>query len=59
MSHDLLHPRPVIIVHLDTAPGAGLTACSGQPFRNAEPHEWPDVPRTLCPLCHHTTGGQR
>ncbi len=44
---------PVIVVHLDTAPGAGLTACTGTPF-TPDTGDYPNVPRTPCTGCTRT-----
>lgn len=37
------------VVHLDTAPGANLAACSGQPFREPQYPEGAKI--KLCPAC--------
>lgn len=51
--------RPVILVHLDTAPGAKLTACSGVPFEVDNGTTYLNVPRMLCPGCANATRGER
>lgn len=46
-----IHPRPVIVVHLDTAEGARLTACTGEPFVPDHGVSYLDVPRVPCTGC--------
>lgn len=53
----MIEPRPVIVVHLDSAlvvhdgKAHGITACTGTPFRAARLEEYPDTPRVLCEGC--------
>lgn len=51
MSDEPIRSRPVIVVHLDTEEGAGLTACTGAPFSPDNGETWPNVPRVLCTGC--------
>lgn len=40
---------PVIVTHLEDAPGSGLAACSGRPFRT--PGGFSNFARWLCTGC--------
>lgn len=46
-----IRPRPVIVVHLDTAPGAGRTACTGEDFDHDDGIGYKDTPRVMCVAC--------
>jgi hypothetical protein len=47
----VIRPEPVVVVHLDTAEGAGLTACTGDPFRPDDGISYPTTPRVACTGC--------
>lgn len=47
----MIKAEPVIVVHLDTAPGAGLTACTGEEFRPDSSDYYKTTPRVLCSGC--------
>ena len=51
MSDEPIRSRPVIVVHLDTEEGSGLTACTGAPFSPDNGEAWPNVPRVPCTGC--------
>lgn len=47
----MITAEPVIVVHLDTAKDAHLTACTGEEFAYVDDSNSPKTPRVLCTGC--------
>lgn len=50
ITNPALAGRPVILVHLESPAGSGLTACSGDPFQGPDVR-YPSVPLVSCIGC--------